>query len=427
MVVCGMSKLSLTTAVAALFLAATAAFSETAPVKSYFSGWAGAEAELPAAPAALGVTVAKREGEEPHEEHNPVVHMALARRAYALYASRYSGSELGKYIGDYKGEKPPSGHNTVVAGSYEEDKPYLNPFDEAVSVMRHFWDCRQSDETGLMGYDSSVNRAQKYWTGGYGLNGAYDPQWSAGRASRRGEKGAGALALHRRGEKSKAYWYLGHAAHLLQDATIPAHVLLWPHPLHGDSYESYVRENHLNWPSVPSRPIEAFANVRELFAATCVITNRYDAGTKEGGLYGLDGVSDMGRRRAGGFSPEELREEGDVLVPLAIRRVASLFVLFYKELDHDAPRVTLRAREDAGAVALAAFAVDDLSGVDVTGYRYEWRRAGAAHWAPAEAVFLAPEAGDYEFRAGAVDAAGNAAWSKPRAVRVGAARLLVRN
>lgn len=48
-------------------------------------------------------------------------------------------------------------------------------------------------------------------TGGYGLDGSYDKTWKG--------RGDGAVALYRKGEKARAYWYLGHIAHLVEDAT----------------------------------------------------------------------------------------------------------------------------------------------------------------------------------------------------------------
>ncbi|TBR25350.1 hypothetical protein EPO15_02390, partial [bacterium] len=83
------------------------------------------------------------------DEHNPVVHMAVTRLAYRFYARQYAGGELERYIGDYSGDKPPPGHDTVVAGSFEEDKSYQSPFHEVAPVMRHFWDCRLGDARGL--------------------------------------------------------------------------------------------------------------------------------------------------------------------------------------------------------------------------------------------------------------------------------------
>jgi hypothetical protein len=390
-------------------------------------GWAPADHEPPRTAAPRGHLIVQEGEEGPHDEHNPVVHMVIAQSAFRLYASRYESSELARYIGEHDGKKPSSpDHDTVVAGAFEEDKSYKNPFNEVAPVMRHFWDCRDGDKKGLAGFDSGLNRSWKYWTGGFSIDGKYDEQWSKNAGKLKGARGVGALAAHRAGDKGKAYWYLGHVVHLLEDVTVPAHVLLWPHPFKGDAYEHYIKEKHARWPSVPSRPVESFAGVKELFYATCEVSNRYDAGTGEGATRGKDGEGDMGWRRDGGFTEEELIEEGDVLVPLAIRRVAALYLLFYKSLDKEAPRVTLEAGARADGFALRARAVDALSGVDREGYAYEWRRPGG-EWAPAPgssktAFFAASEPGDYELRVRAVDAAGNAAWSKP--VRASAAPLV---
>ncbi len=395
-------------ALIALLLAGTAG--AAAP-----EGWAPADHEAPKTASPRGHLIVQEGEEGPHDEHNPVVHMVIAQAAFRLYSSRYESSELSRYIGEHDGKGPTSkNHDTVVAGAFEEDKSYKNPFNEVAPVMRHFWDCRSGDKDGLAGFDSGYNRSWKYWTGGYGLDGKYDEQWSKNAGKLKGAQGVGALAAHKAGDKGKAYWYLGHVVHLLEDITVPAHVLLWPHPFKGDAYEHYIKEKHDRWPSVPSKPIESFAGMKELFYATCEISNRYDAGTGEGSTRGKDGEGDMGWRREGGFTEEELIEEGDVLVPLAIRRVAARYLLFYKSLDKEAPRATLEAAPAPGGLLLKASAKDALSGVDREGYVYEARRPGGA-WSEIpgalEETFFAAE-GAWELRVSAVDAAGNRARSK---------------
>ncbi|MBI5201310.1 MAG: hypothetical protein HY925_06965 [Elusimicrobia bacterium] len=351
------------------------------------------------------------------DEHNPVAHMAITRRAYALYASRYEGGELAYFIGDYANDKPPAGRNTVVAGSYEEDKPFENPWHEAVPQMRHFWDYRKGDSAGLMGHDSSVDRSQKYWTGGFGLDGAYDRGWG-----KKGVKGMGVLGLYRKGDKGTAYWYLGHVAHLLQDLTVPAHALLWPHPLHLDKYEGFARKNHQRWERTPPGPFETFGSLYETFRKTAEITAGFDAGTAPGALHGKDGTSDRGRRRAAKFPEELLIEEGDVLMPLAVRRVAALFVLFFKQIDQNPPKADLRLERSGATVTLRVSASDGQSGVDREGFVYEWSRKDGATWSPwrvlASAEFRAGSPGLYRFRASARDAAGNVGVSGVREVRV---------
>lgn len=384
--------------------------------------------EIPVPPVGPGVAVDEPAEDPVQDEHNPVVHMALARLAYRYYTSQYSGGELERYVGDFSGDKPPAGHNTVVAGAYEEDKSYQNPFHEVAPVMRHFWDARLGDARGLAGYDSSVNRAQKYWTGGFGLDGDYEANWSSNMGHLRGTMGRGAVELHRLGEKGTAYWYLGHMAHLVQDLTVPAHAHLWPHPAKLDTYEHYVKDRYQERTTLPSGAVESFSTPYELFRRTGEVTLRYDAGVGSGPLRGKDGTADKGRRRDDGFSEAELQEEGDVLFNLAVRRVAALFLLFYKAVDKTAPVVDLTVGKDGG---LSAAAKDSESGVFVRGYRFEWRAAGETEWKSVAqgpsgpmARFNPPATGLYDLRVTAVDAAGNRGVSPTRTQRLAPLPLL---
>ena len=114
--------------------------------------------------------------------------------------------------------------------------------------LRHFWDRGHLDnatplEGGLLSNDTAVNRAYKYWTGGYGWDGSYDNEWDDGY----GIKGKGAIQLYMDGNKNNAYRYLGHIVHLLTDMALPAHVL---NDLHGgimlggdDEYEDWISTN----------------------------------------------------------------------------------------------------------------------------------------------------------------------------------------
>ena len=70
--------------------------------KTYFSrGWAETSADLPEPktqnnPVASGTD---SDDDPPIQDlHNPFVHMDITRKAYELYAARYSGGELSRYI-----------------------------------------------------------------------------------------------------------------------------------------------------------------------------------------------------------------------------------------------------------------------------------------------------------------------------------------
>lgn len=395
------------------------------PEKYFHDGWSRIEAPPAAVPAATESRSSAGRDFPIDIQHNPFAHMHITQKAYELYASRYDGGELSRFIGGYDDNGPRSDNDdTIVGGSYDEDKPFKNPFNEVSSILRHFWDCRGGFDRGLAGYDSSVNRAYKYWNGGFGYNGTYDLAWSKNDNRRPGKRGEGVLSLYRRGEKARAFWYLGHVAHLLEDITVPAHAQLWPHPVSGsDAYEKYISEHHKNWNNLPAGAIESFPSLYELFLRTALVSKGYDAGYKAGDYGGKDGEIDRGRRRADGFSEQELKEEADILLPLAVKRAAALFVLFYKEVDSSPPTLALSVSPGPGAqLILSATARDSQSGVDRTGYLFEYAAWDKSSWTPwsqaAQAaagpdVFFSPSPGtDYAFRVRVSDAAGNTAVSQ---------------
>ncbi len=403
----------------------------------YFkAGWAAASAAVPPPPAA-GSPVedpaepAPNPDEPVHDEHSTVAHMFITRSAYAYYASRYAGGELASFIGEAAGDHPGSAnHDTVVAGAFEEDKPFLNPWHELMSFNRHFWDYKKGDGAGWLGFDSSVERAHKYWTGGHDLDGKFDGGWSGG-GDFSGVKDEGVLALYAKGDKAKAYWYLGHVAHLLEDLTVPAHNLLYPHPFHdSDKYETYMGEHFQDWGKLPSGPVESFDSLYALFRETAKITHHYDAGSGPGPL-GADGDLDRGSRRKTHFTEEQLKDEGRVLMPLAYARVAALFVYFYKQVDHAPPQVELEtpASTSLPRLRLKARAWDAQSGVDRESLRYEFRRwtgGSWTAWTETDPVFVAPvDGGLFSFRAWASDAAGNRGRSPVKIVRFRPAGLVL--
>src|SRR5208283_4352761 len=96
-----------------------------------------------------------------------VAHMYITRQAFELYMSQHPDSDLARYIGEYSGDQPKRRDDAnVVAGAFD--------------------------------------RAYKYWTGGYGVEGRYDDAWSENKSARRGTKGHGAVYLYQHGEKAKA-------------------------------------------------------------------------------------------------------------------------------------------------------------------------------------------------------------------------------
>lgn len=400
-------------AAACLGLAAdVSAKARPAALESYFKeGWAQAESAALPVPAKAG---SGRPRGPMQDMHNPVAHMDITRKAYEVYAAQFGGGELSQYIGMPAEEAPRvQSEDNVVAGSFDEDKAFKNPWNQLFPMANHFWDCRGGFYKGWHDGDSSVNRAHKYWSGGYGIEGRYDDGWES-----KGAKDEGVLGLYRKGEKAKAYWYLGHVAHLLEDITVPAHALLFTHVGDGtDAYETYMKNHYAEWKPGPQAPIERFDKLYELFYQTANVTNDFDAGSSADS--GVDGKKDLGRRRAGGFTEADLKDEGAVLMPLAYRRVAALYLFFFKQLDKNPPKVTLAEPISLGAEAtLTAEAVDEQSGVDKKGYRFQVRASDSGAWvdlAPSStgprALFRGEPGKSYAFRVSAADAAGNRALS----------------
>lgn len=299
-------------------LFSASAWGQTGLASKYFeSGWAKAPQDA-TTPAAKPLPVLLERPDETFQAtYARPTHIFITQVAYQMYASQFGGGEMGRYM------------PLIVKASYEEDMPFHNPFGQLIPELRHFWDPRRGLEKGLAGYDSAVDRAYKYFTGGYGINGRYDRRWSIA-----GIKGQGIIFLYRSGDKAKAYEYLGHVAHLVEDLTVPAHTLLWPH-LHviprSDVYETYMEAHFKENFQMPSGNVESFPSLYDLFNQTARTTQQFDAGFGPGPLAGKDGSVDKGRRRADGFSDKELKEEAHVLLPLAIKRVAALFLYFQRQ------------------------------------------------------------------------------------------------
>jgi hypothetical protein len=434
--------LPLCVAFLALPVAAAAADSSASRLDAvrdaYFSrDWARATVDVPPVAA---VAPSKLPDNPVGADHAQVAHMYITRQAYEIYAAQFSGGELARYIGEYENTRPKvRDDGNVVAGSFDEDEAHYTPFDETMPSNRHFWNYHGGLHAGLGGFDSSVNRVHKYLTGGYGVDGDYDESWSDNQGQRRGVRGHGAVYLYQHGEKAKAYWYLGHMVHLLEDLTVPAHAHLFAHVVPWmDAYETYMKEAHVRWPVDTSKPIESFPTMLELFRATAEVTDRYDAGNGSGIFGGVDGSADRGHRRRGGFTKAKLDEEGSVLMPLAFNRAAALYLFFYKQVDKTPPTVILTSPDGRSAqaparaigpeVMLAASASDDASGVDRRGFLFftsYWDGAAWTPWAPvssrpgtgAESLVAAPGL-LYRVKATARDAAGNVGESEPSYLRI---------
>lgn len=384
--------------------------------------WAGEKSRLTS-------SALRRAPQQPVEPgHVQVAHMYITRKAFEMYMAQFPGSELAQYIGAYSGNLPAQDTDgSIVEGSYDEDMDDQTPFNDFMSSNRHFWNPYGDLYRGMVGADTGVNRAHKYLKGGFGINGAYDAAWSNNTGKKKGIQGQGAVYLYQHGQKEKAFWYLGHIVHLLEDLTVPAHTHLWPHiKAEMDRYETYMSANHARWSALPNEPIEEFSSLLDLFKKTAETTHGFDCG-HNAGLGGVDGSVDKGSRRAGGFTSAELDQEGDVLMPLAVKRAASLFRFFFKQVDRKAPKVKLiypassdSTRPDitsSHSVELRASVQDKESGVDLSSYRFSYSYWTGRQWsvwadlptaAGAATLKFKPQRGTlYAFKISVSDAAGN--------------------
>lgn len=317
--------------------------------------------------------------EEDEYNHSPLSdvaysqlsHQWLAGQSIAIYRSQFEGSGL----------EDLANRASIILGTFEEDEPYLNPFGNEDGLdhpsIRHFWGhdnfVRQFDD-GLADKDSAPNRAIKYITGGVGFDGIADPDWNAG-------IGQGAASLFQI-NTTLAFEYLGHAIHLLQDMTVPAHVhndehiergygvLSGPDPYHdwvdgqpfyavsppaGYEVAAFSEAEDLNrimqWTVSPNIKLRSPSEIRENFAGG---TEEIDVNT----LYQLFldtagraddfdsddelGQVDNGSRNDGtdnyaNWTRDELNEIANQLVPRAIQSTAEMIRYYYGVVDSTPP------------------------------------------------------------------------------------------
>ena len=377
------------------------------------------------------------------------VHQYLTNEASEFYASQFRGSELSEYIGRMPATD--GANSTVLEGSCDEDRPSECPWGNADG---HAWG-QQSDGTrswdysGSPGEDTAVNRAYKYFTGGQSLEPGsvvLDSLWQAmGDALQHG-----ITWMYANGNKARAYYWLGHVAHLLEDVTLPAHALA-AHALL-EKYETYTAQhNHWGQWGFPTAGLRGgpTGDIR-------LPQEIWDTGTLDP-LYYLfeeaaeaaddfdcdraDGELDHGTRRAGGISDGEARAVGDVMMPIAMKAVAELFRYFYDLVDDTAPSVTLvttfGAEEDAAVLKpdrfhITALAQDRVGGYDIDGFRFLIERKNGSVWEPlavgpnaGELDFTAPGDGLYRIAVEVADAAGNVGASATGYFRVDQSRALM--
>lgn len=145
------------------------------------------------------------------------VHVWIAEQGYDFFSRQFGETALTTYLGDF------------IDGDFNEDEQGRTPFSGEGSVAdhpsyKHFWahdgSYARAFDDGLAGYDSAPNRAIQYITGGIQYDGDPNPDWLTA---------SGAAGFYSANQRRIAFDYLGHAVHLLQDLSLPAHAHADPH------------------------------------------------------------------------------------------------------------------------------------------------------------------------------------------------------
>ncbi len=351
---------------------------------------------------------------EPGQE----AHQWIAREAYFYFTSQIEGAELGAFLvkpgltpespwddiasasADYDGD------NNVIEGTRDEDISGENPATPGsiyslLPYLYHF--CAGADgseiDDGWSSYDSALTTARWYW------DFYVTPNFNANRAG--------------------AYYYLGHVAHLLADMTVPAHTHNDEHPF-SEPYEDWIGSSarFTYWyfgcdplgAGIPafdwSHPLSVPDTLTWVFYRTANYTEDYDSADVAGDVsngatpFSPDDYPTTWHRpgdvnRSGGMSAAELTITGDDLMPYAIRRVADLYRLFYKETDATGPVVAMTYPDSVDAqnptvrtsldpFDLTATASDPESGVVKQGYRFSWSYQTGSGWSEWAAVPPSP-------------------------------------
>lgn len=168
----------------------------------------------------------------------------------------------------------------IAEGARDEDAP-------ATRVVNHFFDPTTSD--GLSGFSSSKEWAHSGSSQRLNRFGARDMTWET------------AVEVYESGDKELAYRILGHLLHLVQDATVPAHVRQDPH-LHAelgpivlegyggkDPYEQ--ASEAFSAPNVTQMHIPNYGNFDAYLEHTAQYTNRNFLSMDSAGFYTYPALS----------------------------------------------------------------------------------------------------------------------------------------
>lgn|GEM_PF-2261240 len=409
-------------------------------------------------------------------EQDQGVHQWITSEAFRYFQSRIRGSELETYIGVFEvdGVFLDARQETVLDGVRDEDRPGKPPlyqgesavYDPDSPVNRHFCASAKDIYTGLhfpMQYESVLTQAENVWSVHEEDN---------------------LLARYAAGDKTTAYYYLGHFLHLVQDMTVPAHT---HRDIHGstfgslfDSYEQgYCVQNFLKYhfddevggtPILANRSIRIPASLYDLFYVTAEYTDDYDSNDNDG-EYAVSGYDACffpedfpslmlhrpqdARRFDKGIDNEACAVIAQDLLYWSMARTAQAIRLFYKTVDTEdfTARVVLRnptAELSAEESVPTEYAGPNLAKLAVwydAGGRscpvsgivrdsvkvYYTHRPDGGEWSADKVLALASdedtlvlrvEPGMYRFRAASENGAGTAATESCRYMSVSGLRFV---
>ncbi|MBW2976588.1 S8 family serine peptidase [Candidatus Woesearchaeota archaeon] len=246
--------------------------------------------------------------------YSQTVHQYISKQAYYFLESKISNTDILNELLTYLNKT--GSENDILDGAWDEDVAYANPWNYAMPYNRHFWDPVNNE--GLIVWPltcdyswgvckTAYQIATQYWDG-------YDTF-------------DGVKSLYSQGDKQSAYYYLGHIAHLLEDMSIPAHVQLDPHPPgNTDSYEEYM-SNPIYYEQFDYNDVTGSLltdkSFYSLFYENAYATDWWPSDDYAG--RGYSKVVDCSTN-----SPNCYTIALDVF-PRAIRYIASLYYLFWKE------------------------------------------------------------------------------------------------
>jgi hypothetical protein len=403
-----------------------------------------------------------------------LAHQWLTQQAYLLFADQFGQSEISQYLGDYSVDNSGTDttRTTLIEGVYDEDVQGANPFGQGTPGLspvldfdhpstnhfwaHHFFDWGRDFDDGISIKDSAANRAIKYFTGGRGLTGTVDAAWGSGQGAVRDE--GIPYVYSTASNKPFAYYWLGHAAHLLQDLTLPAHALADSHftgldddPVHDwidgvefsangtgadgrppagvtdvstHRYQQWAFQPSLGGvgrlanpisvitgplrspqqlssmalppeqqSSIPANPRDDVLPLYRLFLDVAGRADDFDSKDVNGQVTGgsLRGDPFADDNDYNNWTRTDLNSVADVVAPLAIKSTAELFRYFFSEVDSSPPQVSVRGISTGFAnpthintqsLDLIADVVENVSGVDKSGYRFEVQKGGGLDWEP---------------------------------------------